>query len=155
MTAISKNANQLVLPTYTDERFQNTSNSLVVTRAISGGLRGIRNGTMRPTCVLIDDIQSSESASNPEQVQKLLDVIRQDIVPLAGKERLSILQTFTPICPDDLVQKIKDDKSWTTTIYPAVMKFPANEELWKKYFEMFDNESVSGEGHAESLEFYR
>lgn len=93
---------------------------------------------MRPTCVLIDDIQSSESASNPEQVQKLLDIIRQDIVPLAGKERLSILQTFTPICPDDLVQKIKDDKSWTTTIYPAIMKFPENEDLWKKYFEIFD-----------------
>lgn len=155
LTRISKNANEFVLPTYTDERFQKISNSLVVTRSITSGLRGIRNGTMRPTCVLIDDIQSSESAANPEQVQKLLDVIRQDIIPLAGKERLSILQTFTPICPDDLVQKIKDDKAWTTTVYPAVIEFPARDELWNKYFEIFDEESVSGGGHAASLEFYR
>lgn len=35
------------------------------------------------------------------------------------------------------------------------MQFPTNEELWKKYFDMFDNESVSGEGHTNSLEFYR
>lgn len=154
-TNIHKNSNELFLPEYKDERFQRASGSLVITRSVTSGLRGIRNGTMRPTFAIIDDIQTSQSATSPEQVEKLMDVIRQDIIPLAGKERLSILQTFTPIAPDDLVEKIKNDKAWTTTIYPAIINFPTNMELWEQYFQTFDEESMLGDSHSGSLEFYR
>lgn len=84
-----------------------------------------------------------------------MEIINKDILPLAGKERLSVLQTATPIVPDDLVQKIREDKSWRTSVYPAIIKYPDNMGLWKEYFEMFDRESVEERDHAESLEFYR
>lgn len=61
-TDISKTANQLVLPTYSDTRFQRASGSLVTTRSITGALRGIRRFTMRPSFVIIDDIQTTASA---------------------------------------------------------------------------------------------
>lgn len=154
-TNIKKNANELFLPHYDDERFSRASGSLVITRSITGGLRGIRNGTQRPTFCLLDDIQTTESAQNPESVQKLVEMIQKDIVPLAGKQRLSILQTFTPIVADDLVDKIKNDKSWTTTLWPAIISFPDNIGLWEKYFKAYDEESVSGQGHSGSLDFYR
>lgn len=32
-----------------------------------------------------------------------MDIINKDVMPLAGKQRLSVLQTATPIVPDDLV----------------------------------------------------
>jgi len=32
-----------------------------------------------------------------------MEIINKDVMPLAGKERLSVLQTATPIVPDDLV----------------------------------------------------
>lgn len=102
-TEISKTANQLVLPSYNDPRFQRASGSLVTTRSITGALRGIRRFTMRPTFVLIDDIQTTTSAQNPAQVEKMMDIIHKDILNLGGKERLSILQTFTPICEGDVV----------------------------------------------------
>lgn len=152
---IRKTANELVLPTYKDDRFNAASGSLVVTRSITGGIRGIRHGTLRPSCVLLDDLQTSEIARNPEAVQKLIDTIQSDIMPLAGKSRLSILQTFTPIYPEDLVQRTKDDPNWTTTIYPAIISMPKNEELWKEYFRIYTNESVAATGHAESLDFYK
>lgn len=82
-------------------------------------------------------------------------MIQKDIVPLAGKQRLSILQTFTPIVADDLVDKIKNDKSWTTTLWPAIISFPDNIGLWEQYFKAYDEESVSGQGHSGSLDFYR
>ena len=72
-----------------------------------------------------------------------MDAINKDIIPLSGKERLSILNTATPIAPDDLVEKIKQDSSWRTTIYPAIIKFPNNEKLWNEYFNMWDEENVS------------
>lgn len=41
-----------------------------------------------------------------------MEIIRKDILNLGGKERLSILQTFTPICEDDVVDKIRNDATW-------------------------------------------
>ena len=84
-----------------------------------------------------------------------MEIINKDILPLAGKERLSVLQTATPICPDDLVQKIRDDKGWKTSVYPAISNYPTNTDLWNKYFQMFDTENVEERDHSESLQFYR
>lgn len=128
-------------------------------RGVTSGIRGLKHGTMRPTMVLLDDLQTSETAENPESVQKLVDIINKDIIPLAGKQRLSILQTATPIEPDDLVDRLKHDKSWVTTSYPAIMKYPTDydseQSLWKKYFELFDKELAQETSHKESLEFYK
>lgn len=85
----------------------------------------------------------------------MLETIQSDIIPLAGKSRLSILQTFTPIFPDDLVQKVKDDPNWATTIYPAIISMPNHLELWDQYFKMYNEESVTEVGHAASLKFYK
>lgn len=76
-------------------------------------------------------------------------------MPLAGKSRLSILQTFTPICVDDLVHKIKDDPNWTTTIYPAILTMPNRMDMWDEYLKMYNEEGVAGVGHEGSLQFYK
>lgn len=74
---------------------------------------------------------------------------------LGGRERLSILQTATPICPEDLVEQIQNDKAWKTSIFPAIMSWPKNSALWKEYFKMFDAENVIESEHANSLQFYK
>lgn len=76
-------------------------------------------------------------------------------MPLAGKERLSILQTATPIVPEDVVEKLREDTNWRTTLYPAVLSFPKNMDLWKEYFKIFDAENVEEKPHDGSLAFYR
>lgn len=119
----------------------------------------MKHGKLRPSLVLLDDLQTTEIAENPEQVEKLMTLIRKDVMNLGGKERLSILQTATPICPEDLVEKFKNDINWKTTIFKAIEKFPkdlkSNDSLWAQYFRLFDAESITGSGHAESLEFYK
>lgn len=80
-----------------------SSGSIVTCRGVSSGLRGMKCGTQRPTCIILDDLQTAETADSQEQVAKLLDVIRKDIMNLGGKQRLSVLQTATPIQPEDLV----------------------------------------------------
>ena len=52
--------------------------------------------------ILLDDLQDSEKANSPEQVRKLLDIIRSDVMNLGGKGRASIICTATPIAVDDL-----------------------------------------------------
>ena len=92
-TNISKNSGQLVFAELEDSdgKKLKTSGSIVTVRGVTSGIRGLKHGTMRPTMVLLDDLQTSESAENSESVQKLLDTINKDIIPLAGKQRLSIL----------------------------------------------------------------
>lgn len=86
-------------------------------------------------------------------------MIRKDVYPMAGKNRLSIIQTATQILPEDLVAKVKADKSWTTTIFPAVISFPENERLWDEYFKLWDEEclsmELSSDKHKGSLDFYK
>lgn len=155
-TELQKNATDISFPRlFKDDTTEfPTSGSVVSCRGIGSGIRGLRKGTQRVTCVLLDDLQDFDSASNPAQVEKLMDIIRKDIIPLAGKERLSIIQTATPILPDDLVDKINNDKAWKTSTYPAIIHYPTNMDLWQEYFTMFDEESACGKAHDNSLRFY-
>ena len=61
---------------------------------------------------------------------------------LAGKGKLAVLQTATPICPEDLTEKIAAEEN-------------GDKGLWGEYFKMFDAENVADKGHSESLEFYK
>lgn len=92
-------------------------------------------------------------------MEKLVTLIRKDVMNLGGKDRLSILQTATPICPDDLVERLRKDISWRTTIYKAIEHYPkdyaSKDGHWSRYFAMWDSEQVSGKPHTESLEYYR
>ena len=44
------------------------SGAVVTSRGVTSGIRGLKHGTMRPTMVLLDDLQTSEVAENPESV---------------------------------------------------------------------------------------
>lgn len=123
-------------------------------RGITSGIRGLKHGTKRPTLVILDDLQSTETAENAEQVEKMITAINKDIIPLAGKQRLSILQTATPICADDLVDRLQHDKSWHTTLYPAIIKYPDKMDMWDEYLKIFDAESVELTDHSRSLKYY-
>lgn len=83
------------------------------------------------------------------------DIIVKDIIPMGGEQRISLLATQTPICADDLVEKMQKDRHWRTVLYPAIISYPKNEALWDKYFDMWENELVMRTDHAKSLGFYR
>lgn len=106
---------------------------------------------MRPTLALLDDWEDEDTASNPQSVQKMMDIITKDVIPMAGKQRISLLATQTPLCADDLVEKLKKDKHWVTQQFPAIMSFPTNMDLWKRYFNLYDEELVNRKPHTESL----
>lgn len=156
-TDLEKNSSELVFARLKDENGNEmpTSGSVISCRGVTSGIRGLKRGNLRPSYAILDDIMTAQDARSPEAIEKLMEAINKDIIPLSGKERLSVLQTATPIAPDDLVEKIKQDKSWRTTIFPAVIEFPKNSELWNEYFRMWDEENVAETGHTASLDFYK
>ena len=68
---------------------------------------------------------------------------------------MAILQTATPICPEDLVEHIKADTNWKTTTFPGIIQFPKNQKMWDEYFKKYDNELIADVPHTESLDFYK
>lgn len=91
-TEIGKTANQFQLA-----RLQRPDGTMpktgcvMATRGVTSGIRGLKFHTQRPDLVLLDDLQTSEDAESPEQVEKLLNIIRKDIFNLAGKGKLAVL----------------------------------------------------------------
>lgn len=59
---------------------------------------------------------------------------------LSSGKKLAVLMTSTPICCEDLCERIEKDVSWKTTKYKALLKWPKDIEehgdtgLWGKYF---------------------
>ena len=161
-TEIQKNASNIVFPRLKiDGKEIPTSGSVVTVRGITSGIRGIKVGTLRPDAVILDDLQNASTAANPEQVDKIMELIKKDVMNLSSKGKLAVLMTSTPICADDLCQKIENDVSWKTTKYKAIIAYPndiqkyGNDGLWGQYFKIFDKENVTDSPHDESLQFYK
>ena len=156
-----KTADTSVLPTITDEDGNPvpTSGSCIKARAITSA-RGAKHGSLRPDMVILDDLQTTETAHNPEQVAKILNLIRGDIMGLAGKNKAAIICTATTIAPDDVTEQLRRDKSWKTTLFRAVIKWPdewfkPERGLWGQYLKMLDAEDANDRPHKESLKFYK
>lgn len=155
-TDIHKTGQEIVFATIRKDGHKlPTSGSVITVRGIGSGLRGMKHGTLRPTLVLLDDLQDAEVAASPTQVQKMLDLIHKDIMCLGGKKRLAILQTATPIMPDDLVDHIRNDSNWLTTTFPGIISWPKNGWLWESYFKIYDRENLIDGDHRGSLDFYK
>lgn len=68
-TDIEKNSGVIRFATlHKDGQELATSGSVVTVRGITSGIRGLKVGRLRPDTVILDDLQSSELASSPEQV---------------------------------------------------------------------------------------
>ena len=162
-TSIEKNVNKLVFARLkeSDGTEAPTSSSCIVVRGITGGLRGLKHGTKRPSCVVLDDIQDDETAESDSQVEKLMSIINKSVLNLGGKGKIACLQAATPICSDDLVQRIEKDKAWKTTRFPAIIHWPKDyvdhptDGLWAKYFAVYDEELAIGSTHEKSLNYYK
>lgn len=163
LVEISKNATNLQFPCILDEDGNQlpTSGSVITCRGMTAGVRGLKIGSLRPDLAILDDLQDSEIAKSGEQVDKVLDFIKKDVINLSSGKKLAVLMTSTPICADDLCSKIEADPNWRTTKFRAVIKWPTDirkngdNGLWGAFFEKYDAENMANGSHVCSLQFYR
>ncbi len=162
-TEIAKNASVIQFARLQDEHGKEipTSRARIECRSTTGGLRGMLHLGMRPQLAICDDWQTTTSAANPEQVEKLVRTMNQDVFGLQGKEAIQILALQTPIFPEDFVERLAQDKAWKTIKYPCVIRWPRDIEekgdtgLWAEYFRIYDRENANDESHDTSLAFYK
>lgn len=92
----------------------------------------------RPEFVLLDDIQTDESARNPSQVNKRLSLIRRAVLKSAGHSRaIAAVANVTVIEHDDLVEQLLDpirNPAWDGVRIKMVQRWAdAHDTLWQEY----------------------
>lgn len=124
-------------------------------RSITGGLRGMRVGSQRVDSILLDDLLDDEDTTE-EITNKYQDIINKSVLNLGGQDKKpACIMTATPLAPDDLTQRLKKDKGWSCVEYPSIIEWGnIDKPAWKRYWEMYDGESINDDPHTESDKYY-
>jgi hypothetical protein len=160
-TRITWTSNEIVLPSIKGSK---ASGVIVRVAGITGRIRGMKykrsdGRSVRPSLVIIDDPQTSESAGSLEQTRKRIRVLAGDILGLAGPgQKISGVMPCTIIRPGDMADTILDKNKhpdWNGEKTRMLYKFPANMKLWDKYAEI-RAESLRTDGNFDAAtDFYR
>ena len=159
-TRITWTSNEIVLPTVEGSR---ASGIIVRVAGITGRIRGMKfkrsdGRSVRPSLVVIDDPQTSESAGSLEQTRKRVRVLAGDILGLAGPgQKISGIMPCTIIRPGDMADIILNRNThpdWNGEKNRMVSRFPTNMKLWEEYAEI-RAEALRTEGNFQkATEFY-
>lgn len=159
-TRITWTSNEIVLPTIEGSK---ASGVIVRVAGITGRIRGMKykradGRSVRPSLVIIDDPQTSESAGSLEQTRKRVRVLAGDILGLAGPgEKISGIMPCTIIRPGDMADIILNRQThpdWNGEKTKMVYKFPMNMKLWEEYAEL-RAESLRSDGNFQkATDFY-
>lgn len=160
-TRITWTSNEIVLPTIKDSK---ASGIIVRVAGITGRVRGMKykrsdGRSVRPSLVIIDDPQTSESAGSLEQTRKRVRVLAGDILGLAGPgQKISGIMPCTIIRPGDMADIILNRNThpdWNGERTKMVYRFPKNMKFWEEYADI-RAEALRTDGNFEAAtEFYK
>ena len=160
-TRITWTSNEIVLPTIKDSK---ASGIIVRVAGITGRVRGMKykrsdGRSVRPSLVIIDDPQTSESAGSLEQTRKRVRVLAGDILGLAGPgQKISGIMPCTIIRPGDMADIILNRNThpdWNGERTKMVYRFPKNMKLWEEYADI-RSEALRTDGNFDAAtEFYK
>ncbi len=162
LTRIEWAADKLVLPTIKDSK---ASGVVISCSGLKGSdIRGQNHAradgkVVRPSLVMIDDPQTTESAWSASQSQRREAILAGDVLGMAGPgKKISGLMACTVIRPEDMADKILDREKhpdWKGERTKMIYAFPSNEKLWAEYAEI-RADSLRNDGNgSQATEFYR
>ncbi len=164
-TGIKYGKKTLVLPTVAGSL---ASGSLFYAGGLMTAVRGAQHilpdgRIIRPDLVLLDDIQTRESAESPPQSATRERIVAADILGLAGPgESIAALMPITVIARGDTAENILNRErhpEWRGERTRLLEQFPDDMELWEDYNEIRkkylqeDDEALACPRQA--TEFYR
>ena len=161
-TRIKWTSNEIVLPTIKGSK---ASGAIIRVAGITGRIRGMKfkrpenAKPVRPSLVIIDDPQTSESANSLEQTKKRVRVLAGDVLGLAGPgQKISGLMPCTVIRLGDMADQILNGAThpeWNGERTKMVYAFPSNEKLWEQYAEIRADSLRQYGDIRDATEFYK
>jgi len=136
---------------------------LVQALSISQNWRGLYNSQgVRPTLILLDDIQSEEMVGSALQREKTYkhfsDQIMECLPPGEYPTQATIILTNTTLHPDAIAVKIKKERlDFKTTESPAIISEPIREDLWLQFDDLYRDraEHTVIQAEARAISFHK
>lgn len=126
-----------------------SAGAVITTRGIDGSIRGAVKGKLRPDLVILDDVETDESANSEVIKQKIKNRIQKDIAGLAGtKKKMPVVFIGTIIAEDCITAWLTDknqNPAWNGIKQRRVVKFPDNEDMWHKYIQLRKDGQIAGD----------
>jgi len=146
LTKLSMTVSGIVFPSIPNSV---CAGSVIRIIGVTGSIRGLRRGTMRPDFVFIDDPQTDESAISPQQTDYIERTITGKLMGLAGHDRqISAFMALTVIADGDLACRFLDrDRypDWNGERMKLVYQWPKRSDLWDEYGRIWREENQRGE----------
>ena len=95
-------------------------------------LRGVSYRQWRPTLVLLDDIEDSEAARNPERREQLLDWYNE-VIENIGDTYTAIEIVGTILHPESLLATLLKRPDFQGRVYRSILRFAEREDLWEQW----------------------
>jgi hypothetical protein len=165
LTHIEWTADTVTFPRITGSK---ASGAIISCHGILAASRGLKHkrpdGTVaRPDLVILDDIQTDDSAKTPGQIRKRLNIVRKNILKLAGHGRtLAVVCNGTVIEKGDAMDQLLNDPSWQGVRVKAVLSWSKHhDDMWlgeyKRLRHTYDKEVEGDQLRARraATEYYR
>jgi hypothetical protein len=159
-TAIAWTSKRLVLPTIENSK---ASGSIAIIAGLTGRIRGQNHALpdgriIRPSLVIVDDPQTSESAWSDQQSQQRVELLNGDVLGLAGPgEKIAGIMPCTIIRAGDMASRMLDrakNPEWQGETASMIYSFPTAAKLWEQYATLrADSLRADGDG-KEATQFY-
>lgn len=140
------------------------SGNVIDVAGITGEIRGrqvarIDGHILRPRAVLLDDVQTRESAKSSVQTGDREQTINSDVRYAAGPNgAIGLMMACTVIYEDDLACRYLDRSKypeWHGERSRMLLSEPENDELWQEYWDILSDDLRNDAGRERSTEFYR
>lgn len=165
-TRIEWSVDRLTLPFVPERALDgpDVAGSTISVAGVTGALRGqmttLPDGTiLRPELVLLDDVQTRESAMSTSQSEDRLAIVNGDVLGMAGPDRkISAISCMTVIRAGDMADMLLDRERsprWHGEKCKLLDSIPTDEKLWDTYAQIRAESLRKGGNGSEATEFYK
>jgi len=155
-TRIEWTQKEIVLPTIPGSK---ASGAILCVAGLTGRIRGIKRGSLRPDLAIPDDPQTDESAGSVTQNAYREKVLSGAVMGLAGpKKKIACCMPCTVISPGDMVDRILDRNAhpeWNGERTKLIYSFPTDETRWDEYARLRADGMRAGDAGKRATEYYR
>ncbi len=115
-------------------------------RAYGAGqrIRGVRNGPVRPSLIIVDDLESQEHVQHEDNRRKLREWFDRTLLKL-GQPDTNVIVVGTVLHRDSLLANLvgvgssdaRPAPGWTTRVYKAIESWSTHPEFWKQWQSLY------------------
>ena len=150
LTHVQWRKDTVVFPTIDGSK---ASGSILKTKGITGSILGLRHkasdgSQVRPDLIVCDDIETRESAGQPAQVRKRLNILNKSVLGLAGHDRtLACVVNGTILAGGCAIQQLLDPKAFPAwqgkRVKMLLRPADAQDEMWLGKYRELRNTFIS------------